>query len=80
VQVLVVIRDIHASGVAIGLYRMMRTGFAGLTAQMSAKGDMLERYQLGMTNVAGSYKMTVISGNTFSPSAESGDVRNAASN
>ncbi len=35
---------------------------------------MLARYQLAIANVASPDKMTVISGNVFSPSAESGDI------
>lgn len=57
-------------------------GEDGIVYDRSAKGDMLARYQLAIANVASPDKMTVISGNVFSPSAESGDVTlgTAASN
>nr|WP_273726445.1 flagellar hook-basal body complex protein [Brucella gallinifaecis] len=57
-------------------------GEDGIVYDRSAKGDMLARYQLAIANVASPDKMTVISGNVFSPSAESGDVMlgTAASN
>jgi flagellar hook-basal body protein len=57
-------------------------GEDGIVYDRSANGDMLARYQLAIANVASPDKMTVISGNVFSPSAESGDVTlgTAASN
>ena len=57
-------------------------GEDGIVYDRSANGDMLARYQLAIANVASPGKMTVISGNVFSPSVESGDVTlgTAASN
>ncbi|WP_445253677.1 flagellar hook-basal body complex protein [Ochrobactrum sp. MYb379] len=49
-------------------------GEDGVVYDRSARGDMLARYQLAVATVASPDRMTVISGNVFSASAESGDV------
>lgn len=49
-------------------------GEDGVVYDRSARGDMLARYQLAIATVASPDRMTVISGNVFSASAESGDV------
>lgn len=49
-------------------------GKDGIVYDRSANGDMVARYQLAIASVASPDNMTIVSGNVFSPSAESGDV------
>lgn len=49
-------------------------GEDGVVHDRSARGAMRARYQLAVATVASPDRMTVISGNVFSASAESGDV------